>query len=380
MQNNTLDETLQKLKNIGIKEISKQTKLADAKIEDVLEKRFNKIGKVQAKGFINILEREYKVDLQEWLKAYNNKTDDKDVTSVSQVITKQESEKEQIQEQDTKKTSKTTTKTNENNAQKAHENKVLDIALTNAPTIDTNNESKIWIYAILGAIAVCVIGFFAYRAFMQENDFNVTTSKATTKQTQNIESAESNKEIKADNEYDGIFFDATNKEGISAQQNQQEMPEIPTFVPYAESKQEPLDSNVESTNNLTQTPSQTTPQATQAESSNSNAATIDSTKQNAPQAQEKNNVLYINAEQDLWLGVINLTTGQKEQFAYQKNYEIKLNGKFLFVMGHSNFNLTLNGNVLTHGQKQPVRMYYDGNNLVDVGYTQFKQLNGGAEW
>ena len=49
-------------------------------------------------------------------------------------------------------------------------------------------------------------------------------------------------------------------------------------------------------------------------------------------------------------------------------------------MGHSRFTLTLNGEDIPHGTKHPVRMYYDGSTLRNIGYTRFKELNGGLEW
>ena len=95
MQNNIntqlLDEELAKLKAIGLNEICKTTKLASSKIEDVLEKRFDKIDRVRAKGFIAILEREYNVDLRDWITLWQE-SQQEDAKSVSQVISKQDEE------------------------------------------------------------------------------------------------------------------------------------------------------------------------------------------------------------------------------------------------------------------------------------------------
>ena len=86
-----LDEELGKLKAIGLKELSKTTKLASSKIEDVLEKRFDKIDNVRAKGFIAILEREYGVDLRDWILS-KEQLQKPDINSVAEVISKQDEE------------------------------------------------------------------------------------------------------------------------------------------------------------------------------------------------------------------------------------------------------------------------------------------------
>ncbi|WP_104747548.1 sialidase [Helicobacter cetorum] len=67
----TLDKNLQILKDIGVQEISKTTKLSSTNISHLLEKRYESLSRVHAKGFIQILEREYKVDLSAWMKEYD---------------------------------------------------------------------------------------------------------------------------------------------------------------------------------------------------------------------------------------------------------------------------------------------------------------------
>ncbi len=64
------DENLEKLRRIGIDKIKQDTKLDAVKISDILEKRFEKLDYVRARGFINILEKQYKLDLSTWLEEY----------------------------------------------------------------------------------------------------------------------------------------------------------------------------------------------------------------------------------------------------------------------------------------------------------------------
>ncbi|GAA7406531.1 hypothetical protein HpCK98_04800 [Helicobacter pylori] len=66
-----LDKNLQILREIGVAEICKATKIASKNIRSILEKRYKSLSKVHARGFIQILEREYKIDLSAWMKEFD---------------------------------------------------------------------------------------------------------------------------------------------------------------------------------------------------------------------------------------------------------------------------------------------------------------------
>ncbi|MGN8524978.1 sialidase [Helicobacter pylori] len=66
-----LDKNLQILKEVGVAEICKATKIASKNIHSILEKRYESLSRVHARGFIQILEREYKIDLSAWVKEFN---------------------------------------------------------------------------------------------------------------------------------------------------------------------------------------------------------------------------------------------------------------------------------------------------------------------
>ncbi|TPH32404.1 sialidase [Helicobacter pylori] len=66
-----LDKNLQILREVGVAEICKATKIASKNIHSILEKRYESLSKVHARGFIQILEREYKIDLSAWMKEFD---------------------------------------------------------------------------------------------------------------------------------------------------------------------------------------------------------------------------------------------------------------------------------------------------------------------
>ncbi|WP_120826560.1 sialidase [Helicobacter pylori] len=66
-----LDKNLQILREVGVAEICKATKIASKNINYILEKRYESLSRVHARGFIQILEREYKIDLSAWMKEFD---------------------------------------------------------------------------------------------------------------------------------------------------------------------------------------------------------------------------------------------------------------------------------------------------------------------
>ncbi|GAA8010713.1 hypothetical protein HpCS36_05980 [Helicobacter pylori] len=66
-----LDKNLQILKEVGVTEICKATKIASKNIHSILEKRYESLSRVHARGFIQILEREYKINLSAWMKEFD---------------------------------------------------------------------------------------------------------------------------------------------------------------------------------------------------------------------------------------------------------------------------------------------------------------------
>ena len=83
-----MSEGLEKLKKIGAQKIYEKTHIARANVENILNKSYDKLPKIQFKGFISILEREYKVDLQDLVKefeTYNHQEEQITIASAPKV-------------------------------------------------------------------------------------------------------------------------------------------------------------------------------------------------------------------------------------------------------------------------------------------------------
>ena len=82
---------LENLKEIGIKEISRKTHIEPTFLQYIFDKNFEKLSRLNMRGYAKILQREYGVDLSELLAEYDafmqeNTPDDSHKTKVSPKI------------------------------------------------------------------------------------------------------------------------------------------------------------------------------------------------------------------------------------------------------------------------------------------------------
>ena len=85
-----MSEDFENLKKIGAQKIYEKTHIARANVEHILNKSFDKLPKVQFRGFISILERDYGLDLQDVLQEFEQHTaKDEDMVQYIKIDTKE---------------------------------------------------------------------------------------------------------------------------------------------------------------------------------------------------------------------------------------------------------------------------------------------------
>lgn len=62
---------IDELKKIGIDKVSAKTRITQDKLQDIINFKYESFNKTHARGFIQIIEREFNVDLSEWFDAFN---------------------------------------------------------------------------------------------------------------------------------------------------------------------------------------------------------------------------------------------------------------------------------------------------------------------
>lgn len=69
---------LEELKNIDKELVASQAHIIESVLDDIVNKRFDKINPVKAKGLIKILEREFDLDLSDWISEFEKSQKDKE--------------------------------------------------------------------------------------------------------------------------------------------------------------------------------------------------------------------------------------------------------------------------------------------------------------
>lgn len=389
MAQKTLDEILEELKQIGVKDISKNTRLTINRIEDILNKRFEKIDRVRAQGFIHILEREYNVDLNEWIKLYGkfHNQEPLDTPEITPNVpqTEQQVQKakqaEVIDEIDIKK-----------KAAKAQKDKPIQKVKTNIESLklpklesynttddeDSQKGGNLAFFIILVVIALGIVGILGYKMFFQENmNASAPEYKFTTTAQQDEEPQTQPKE---DTSHDSEHTqESTNDEANESEQTQ-------------DSNQQTDETNQSLNLNDRLSDSSDESQAKQEDStapeqeSQTNQATPESLRNELSQNQSLNNspipanVARVVPSVALWVGVVNLETKASNQMTLYGTHDFTLDKPMVFVFGHNDFTLTFKGQKVTYKARQFVRLYFDGNEIKEINYTTYKQLNPVERW
>lgn len=328
-----MDEAIEILKKIGVKEINKTTKISVNKIEDILEKRFSNIQRVRVVGFLKILEREYKVDLSEWLKEY-------DASFVVEVDTSNES--------------------NPSIVEHPVSNLYLDTQKQKDDLIAERKKqviSKKRFYILIAVVIVVLGGYFIFKSFSHHSDAEVVNQS-----TQNTDIKEE---------------DADESSVISAidDQNNAIEKENPTNIPSNKSKDEQKKENIPQ-------PKQTSSEVSIAQNQPTQATQSASTSLANVTQEDNSNIqegeILVIPKRSLWVEVIDLNTNDKKQTIIQDEYPIKTGSdKLLISFGHGELTIQNNDERVEYDKSYPLRFLYtpkDG--LKQIRYSKYLELSG----
>ncbi|MDL0089616.1 phosphatidylglycerophosphate synthase [Campylobacter gastrosuis] len=319
------------LKDVGLKEVARKTHIQPEFLQYIIDKDYEKLVRVNVAGYIKILQREYSLDLSEWLEQYNQ-------------FCKEH-------------------KTSE--AAKASVSPKFEVYTPNGHHARLSGNSLGWLLWLIIIVGFIIASYFfdAHKYIEQiPNIFEDKNRSATYSDASVVKEVSKNISI----------FDE------NSTQNDKNLSFVISLEPTKQ-----LQNILNKDENLAE---QNTTQIT-IKTDEVNATTTQETPEiKADEAPKigtfvaKGSTALIVPKGKVWLGVIDLKNGKKTSLTTQKEYELNLSNEMLIACGNGNIVLKINGEDKSFDPGRAARFLVKDGEIRFLNYDEFLSLNGGKSW
>ena len=308
---------LENLKEIGIKEISRKTHIEPTFLQYIFDKNFEKLSRLNIRGYAKILQREYGVDLSELLAEYD---------AFMQENTPDESNKT-----------------------------VVSPKIASYTPDDITNQRQgggsgfffwIIILAIIGG------GAYYFDAYKYVQNFIATLNEDNTSVSYSQSSIV--------NEVKKNIIDTN----VTISQN----------TPKIDANASSVKISAPAEQNVTVSPASVDQNALKPSMAAQPAPKIE---QNVTKPL---NEAVITPKQRVWIGIINLENGQKTSSDTSKSVNINLDQRQLVVCGNGNIELKIGDKVTKYNPSRPARFLVENGDMKFLTYDEFVEMNKGKSW
>ena len=333
------------LRKIGAKEISNRTFIHEEELKRFLSGDFADINKTKAMGFIQILQREYNIDLsdlkQKYLEYSNEHFKETKIPQQSIMM-------EEVQSEERK---------------KGIFSFILLVGTIGAMYY-VINKYDLLNFTSPSSIKTATVSQDKNDNKIQLNLNNLTQQKEETKAPEQQVSL--NEVLTPTKETDEV-----KKEQTQATQPEQEKEEKQETTPSNDANDLDLS---KLNNDLAQNDTADTtqnPEATNSEEQNNTSSTEAVTDE-----------LYITPTSKVWIGTIDMDTLKKKDFLAPRGdrVDIDTSKNELIMIGHRFVKMYLNGNLVKFKRKGPIRFKYVDGNLTEINRREFNKLAKGRQW
>ena len=308
---------LENLKEIGIKEISRKTHIEPTFLQYIFDKNFEKLSRLNMRGYAKILQREYGVDLSELLAEYD---------AFMQ----------------------------ENTPDDSHKTKVSPKIASYTPDDITNQRQGGGSGFFFWIIILAIIGGGAYYfdAYKYVQNFIASLNEDNTSVSYSQSSIV--------NEVKKNIIDTN----VTISQNTPKIDANASSVKISAPAEQNVTVSPASVDQNTLKPSMAAQPAPKVE-------------QNVTKPL---NEAVITPKQRVWIGIINLENGQKTSSDTSKSVNINLDQRQLVVCGNGNIELKIGDKVTKYNPSRPARFLVENGDMKFLTYDEFVEMNKGKSW
>ena len=308
---------LENLKEIGVKEISRKTHIEPTFLQYIFDKNFEKLSRLNIRGYAKILQREYGVDLSELLAEYD---------AFMQ----------------------------ENTPDDSHKTKVSPKIASYTPDDITNQRqgsgSGFFFWIII--LAIIAGGAYYFDAYKYVQNFIASLNEDNTSVSYSQSSIV--------NEVKKNIIDTN----VTISQN----------TPKIDANASSVKISAPAEQNVTVSPASVDQNALKPSMAAQPAPKVE---QNVTKPL---NEAVITPKQRVWIGIINLENGQKTSSDTSKSVNINLDQRQLVVCGNGNIELKIGDKVTKYNPSRPARFLVENGDMKFLTYDEFVEMNKGKSW
>ncbi|QKG28524.1 phosphatidylglycerophosphate synthase [Campylobacter sp. RM16187] len=331
------------LQEIGLNEIARKTHIEAEYVGYIIDRNYEKLARLNVRGFIKILEREYNVNFKEWLEEYD------------QFVSKHKDETPQ----------KSTA--------------IFPKISSYTSTGKKSSWGLFWLLIILIVVSFLVWFFEGYKHIGSISSlFEDKNRSVSYTNTVVVEEAEKNiNSIKETNV-------TINLPAPIAKQNIEQKPEliiVSAPIPQEEpAKADQIDENESKEQPKPEEKVQKIEPETILQIDTSKVNQIKSTEIGSQYITTGLNEVKIHPRKKVWIGIIDLESSKKRSVDTDKPLNIILDKKQLVVTGHGSINLDIDGEVVKFSTDNPKRFLVEQDKITLISYDDFVSLNKGKSW
>jgi len=391
---NSSEDAIKKLKEIGFKEISNRTFINKENLEHLLNREFEKLHKTKALGFIQILEREFGVDLGGLKNEYNFYKKHGRLKAKTETKTAPKIKKDHSQRVRTKQKNRVKSK----NIKKRNTNSLL--------------KAIAWLSLFLvGIVGYTLIKNGSGTKDIEIKEINNTSTKNIDSKNNSLidDTINSNDKTKSsDNKDDMDLNEMVNKmlkdiNETSLKDNNKDELIDSNIISKDLSKSEQKNTNLSKENNNKDNMSKLSSTLQEIEGLDkvdkinadrtnkdkqeqitqkiSSLNTHAKTKKESPKKIATKS-LYIIPIQKAWVGVIYIDDLSKKDYLIRANKKLRLDPSRdqIILVGHNKFKIYNKNREKMFSSKKMVRFLYQNGDLREIGKEEYLDLSAGVHW
>ena len=308
---------LENLKEIGIKEISRKTHIEPTFLQYIFDKNFEKLSRLNIRGYAKILQREYGVDLSELLAEYD---------AFMQENTPDESNKTVVSP------------------------KIASYTPNDITNQRQGGGSGFFFWVII--LAIIAGGAYYFDAYKYVQNFIASLNEDNTSVSYSQSSIV--------NEVKKNIIDTN----VTISQN----------TPKIDANASSVKISAPAEQNVTVSPASVDQNALKPSMAAQPAPKVE---QNVTKPL---NEAVITPKQRVWIGIINLENGQKTSSDTSKSVNINLDQRQLVVCGNGNIELKIGDKVTKYNPSRPARFLVENGDMKFLTYDEFVEMNKGKSW